>query len=895
MSGWRTNTWLRLKALVYRRRMERDLEEEIGFHLSMRERKLEQIGFDAHAARHAARNRFGNVTLWKEETREMRAFAWLETIWRDLLYAVRTLRKSPGFLAVVVLSLALGIGPNSTIFSVINAVMLRRLPYEQPDQLMAVWETVPGQPDERQAPPIAETVDWKKQNDVFEDMALSSFTETGPVSGTGGEAEQGRVQDVSPNFFALLGAKPLLGRVFLTGEIQDTTQTIVISSAFWKRRFNNDPRVLGRVLNVSGVASTIVGVMPPGFGSFYGERLDLWQPVNPESARYSERKDHWLMAMGRLKPHVSRGQAQGAMDVIARRLERAYPATNKGVGAKVIPLRESLDAGTGQYLYPLLGAVVFVLLIACANAANLMQSRAETHRKEYALRASLGAGRRRLIQQLLVESGILGLAAGALGVGLTLVGIQLFRALAGEFQNAGSIAIDGRVLLFTLAISLATAMLAGLAPALQSSNPHLNVVLREGERRTAGSRGLTRYVLAVSEISMAMVLLVGAGLMINSLLRLHRVDPGFDPRNVMTFDIYLPEGGRYVERLPGGDMERTRPAVTAFHRQLLDRVTALPGVEAAGFLGGNGQTFSVLGRPLPPPDKRPRTTYDVVSPGFFGALKVPLKKGRYLNDIDVESAPWAAVIDETFARRYFPDEDPIGQQLLIRIADTDDKQPRRIVGVVGDIKLQLGERRPRRGDVYASFLQQGSDFRGGNILLQLAQTLIVRSRSGGLAAAVKKAVAEVDPEQPINGIMTMEQILAESVDDSHFYARLLEVFATLALLLAAMGIYGSMSYFVSERTHEIGIRMALGAPRTSVLAMVAKLGLKLAGIGVAIGAMLALGLTRVISEFLFGVTATDPETFCIVAAGLTAIALLACYVPARRATKVDPMVALRHE
>jgi predicted permease len=893
VSEWRTNIWLRLKALVYRRRMERDLEEEIGFHLSMRERKLEQIGFDAGSAHYAARNWFGNVTLWKEETREMRTFAWLETIWRDVLHAARTLRKSPGFLAVVVLSLALGIGANSTIFSVINAVMLRRLPYEQPERLMAIWQTVPGQPGERQAPPIAETVDWKKQNDVFEDIALTSFTESGPVSGMG-EAEQAQVQNVSPNYFALLGAKPLIGRRFLTSEIQDTTQTIVISNAFWKRRFNSDPRVLGRTLNVSGVASTIVGVMPPGFGSFYGERLDLWQPVNPESARYSERQDHWLMAIGRLKPHVSRTQAQGAMDVIAHRLGQAYPATNKGVGAKVIPLHESLDAGTGRYLYPLLGAVVFVLLIACANATNLMQSRAETHRKEYALRASLGAGRGRLIQQLLVESGMLGLAAGALGVGVTAVGIQLFRALAGEFQNSARIAINGRVLLFTLAISLFTAMLAGLAPAFQSSNPHLNVVLREGERRTAGSRGLTRYVLAVSEVSMAMVLLVGAGLMINSLLRLHRVAPGFDPSNLMTFDFYLPEGGRYVERLPGGDMERTRPTVSAFYRQLLDRVNALPGVEAAGYLSGNGQTFSVLGRPLPP-DKRPRMVYDVVSPGFFHALKVPLKRGRYLNDTDAQSAPWAAVISETFARRYFPDEDPIGQQLLIRIADTDDKQPRRIVGVVGDIKFQLGERRPRPGDVYASFLQQGTDFRGGNILLQLAHTLIVRSRAGGLTAAVKKAVAEVDPEQPVNGIETMDQILAESTGDSRFYARLLEVFATLALLLAAMGIYGSMSYFVSERTHEIGIRMALGARRNSVLAMVAKLGLKLVGIGVAIGVILALGLTRVISEFLFGVTATDPATFCLVAAGLTAIALLACYVPARRATKVDPMVALRHE
>jgi predicted permease len=904
MSVWRTNIRLRLKALIHRRAFERDLEDEIGFHLDMREGKRQRLGLPPRDARYATRRHFGNVTLLKEDTREMRTFTLLETLWQDVCYAARTLRKSPAFLAVVVLSLALGIGANSTIFSVLNGVLYRSLPYPQPGRLMAIWESESGRPISEEHPPaIADTADWSKQNNVFEDIALTSSTESTPLAIAGG-AEQGRAQYVTPNFFHLLRVSPMFGRVFTAREAQDLTQTVVISSAFWKRRFGGDPRVLGKSFKVSGVLSTVVGVMPPEVGPFHGGPLDLWVPIDPESARYSERKDHWLIAIGRLKPGITRNQAQTEMSVIAHRLEQAYPATNKGVTAMVVPLHDALYRWEGRALYPLLGAVVCVLLIACVNAANLLQARTETRRTEFAVRASLGAGRRRLMRQLLVESGLLGLGGGALGIALTFAGIRLFRALAGDFPNADRIDIDTRVLLFTLAVSLATALLVGSAPAFLAARTDLNLALREGERRTTAGIGgrRTRHALAISEIALAMVLLVGAGLMIHSVLHLQQVNPGFDPNNVLNFDISVSEGAPYVERLPGGDIERATPLVAAFYRRLLDKVTAIPGVESAGTITpyGFGYNFAVLGRPATPPDKMPSAAFHEISPSLFHALRIPLKKGRYLSDADLPGAPWAAVINETFARRYFPNENPIGQRLLLRFIDMDQKQPRQIVGVVGDWKWYLPEDAPDPV-VYTSYLQQGSDYRGGSIMAHLAQHLMVRSASSlgpqaaSLAAAVKKAVAEVDADQPVTQIMSMNQYLAESIGDSRFYARLLEIFALIALLLASIGIYGSMSYFVTERTHEIGIRMALGAQRGSILGLVTRLGLKLSFLGVAMGAALAVGLTRVISQFLFGVTATDPATFAEVGLGLLGIALLACYLPARRATRVDPMVALRHE
>lgn len=834
----------------------------------------------------------------------MLTFTWLETLWQDLGYAARGLRKNPGFTAVVMFSLALGIGANSTIFSVLNAVMFRPLPFDQSDRLMMIWETEQGR---QTAPPVVEIVDWNQQNRVFEDIASTSGTESAPLGGSGAP-EQVHIQDVSPNFFSVLRVKPVLGRVFLAGEIQDLTQTVVISSEFWKRRFNNDPMVLGKTFNVAGVVSTVVGVMPPGFAPFYGEKIDLWYPINPAGDRYSKRDDRgWLMTIGRLKPNVTIGQAQAEMDVIARRLELAYPAANKGIGVKIEPLHRALFGWSGQVLYPVAGAVAFVLLIACVNVANLLLSRTETRRKEHAVRASLGAGRARLIQQTLVESGLLGVLGGTLGVILTLWGIRVFRALIRDFPNMNSISIDGRVLGFTLAASLGTAILFGLGPALLASRPELNAVLREGEGRTStGSRGLTRQVLAIAEMALAVVLLVGAGLMIASVLRLKQVDPGFDPHNVMTASITLPEGGKYLDRVPGGSMEKTSPLVNQFFRGLLEKASALPGVESAGFIsaltGSDGATFSILGRPAPPPDKTLGTGLDEVSPSLFHVLKIPLKKGRYLNEQDASGAPWAVVINEAFARHFFPNEDPIGQQLLIhyRSYRVDEPQPRRIVGIVGDVKAYgLHNRAPDL--IYESFFQQPAAFPGGTVTDHIHQDLVIRTasplaeRESELAGSIKKIVAEVDPDQPVTEIQSVDRLLSDSIDDSRFYMRLLGIFAAIAVVLAAVGIYEMMAYFVSERTREIGIRIALGAQRSNVLGMVAKLGLKLTLIGLVIGTGLAMGLTRLISKFLFGVSATDPITFAVVAMALAAVSLLACYIPALRATRVDPMVALRYE
>jgi putative ABC transport system permease protein len=839
----------------------------------------------------------------------MKVASIFETMAGDIRVAIRSLLKNPGFLVVVVVSLALGIAANSTIFSVLDTLLYRPLPYLEPEKLVVIWQTEQAHPDQRNPPPIAQQVDWVNQNHVFEDIALTSFNDTASVAGLG-EPRPLRTQYVTPNFFHLLGAKPVQGRIFLASEAQDHAQTILISYEFWRRELNSDSQVLGKSFSIEGVVSTIVGVMQPHFAPFFGNRIDLWVPINPASTRYSTRIDHWLMPVARLRPGVTIPQAQTEMDLISRRLEQEYPAINKGIGAKIFPLHDDLFRVAGPVLYPLFGAVAFVLLIACVNVANLLQFRTETRRKEYALRSSLGAGRSRLIQQLLTESGLLALSGGLLGTALTYAGIKMLVALAGEFPNSTEVGVNGRVLLFTLGLSLLTAILFGLAPAIQASRPDLNVVLREGERKTTNTSGrLARHSLAVAEVALAMVLLVGAGLMINTMLRLQRVHPGFDANHVLTMDFQLPEGGKYVERVPGGDMEKTLPSVTAFYERLLEKTVPLPGVESAALIGAlptrccpEFYSFAVLGHPAPPPESRPQAGYSEVSPGIFSTLKIPLVKGRYLDEHDTEAAPWVIAVNQAFANKFFPNEDPIGQQILLRYDPypVDEARPRQIVGIVGDVK-HFGPGQETPPFVYAPFNQQPPVFPGGAARAHLHKSLVLRTPSGpnrgdsNLAANVKKALAEIDPNQPIMNVMTMEDVLAASLGDSRFYMQLLGIFAGVAVLLAAVGIYGVMSYSVSERTHEIGIRMALGAHRAHVLGLIARLWLKLTFIGVAIGMALAFGVTRLISSFLFGVKPTDPLTYVAVAIGLAVVALLACYIPARRAMRVDPLVALRYE
>ena len=833
----------------------------------------------------------------------------LENLRQDLRLAIRGLRKSPGFLVAVTLSLALGIGANSTIFSVLDVLLLRSLPYHDPEQLVAIWETHLSHPESQQPPPIAELLDWKKQNHAFQDIALTSFGEEGILSGQG-EAEHIIVQDSTPNLFDLLGVKPILGRVSFPEEMHDHDQTVVISESFWNSHFNRDPNILGKTFRVSGMTSTVVGVMPQTLTSLDGIKVDLWQPIDVESKRYVERSDHWLMPVARLKPGVTLREAQAEMDTIARRLELQYPATNKGVGKKVAPLHGELFGWAKQALYPLLGAVVFVLLIACANVANLIQSRTEVGRGECAVRLSLGASRGRLVQQSLTESALLGLLGGVFGLLLAFWGIRIFLWLAtsGEgpgVPNSDKMTVDLRVVLFTLGISLVTAILFGLAPALQASSSDLNHALRDGARGSAPvSGGIMRRLLAISEVALAMVLLVGTGLMINTMLRLRGVNPGFDPSNVLTMTIQLPEADKYMERV-GADMEKAKPAVNSFNQRLLERVAALPGVESAG-TGGvptffSGQpTFSVIGRPASPADQRPQAGYDQVTPGVFRTLKIPLKKGRLLDERDTNATPWAIVVNEAFVRKFFPNEDPIGKQVRLRFDPypTEEDRTRQIVGVVGDVK-QYGLGRPAPPFIYASFLQQPDVYAGGAIVAHLWQDLVIRvsplTHASDLAKPIKQIITELDPDQPATRLATMQHVLDRSMGDARLYVQLLSLFAVVAIFLAGMGIYGVMSYFVSQHTHDIGIRMALGAHPADILKWVGRLGFQLVSIGIVLGVALALGVTRLISAILFGVKPSDPLTYVAVALGLAAIACLACYLPARRATRVDPMVALRYE
>ena len=553
--------------LFSRSKVERDLDDEVGSYVEMAVEEKIAAGV-LPPVRLAAQHwrSFGGTEHLKGSVRDVRAGSSVESLLQDVLYGIRGLRKNPGFVAVVVFSLALGIGANSTIFSVLNTLLYRPLPYRHPERLVVIWQTEMDHPDWRVPPPIAELNDWKQQNHVFEDIALTSQTETSNISGLGAP-EPIRLQYVTPTFFHVLQVKPILGRAFIQGDLHDKDQTIVLSYAYWKRRFHSDPNVLGRVFTIQGATSTVVGVMPAGFAPFFGDRIDLWWPINPLGARYVHRIDHWLMPVARLKPGISIEQAQKQMDVIASRLANAYPATNKGVDDVVVPLQQQLFGRIGKTLYPLFGAVAFVLLIACVNVVNLLQSRTETRRKEFALRATLGAGRGRLVRQLLTESGLLALMGGTLGVALTFGGIALFRALAGDFPNAANIRVDSRVLLFTLGMSVATAFLVGLAPAIYASRPDLNLALQEGDRRTAtASRGYARRLLAISEVALAMVLLVGAGLMINTVLHLQQINPGFNAKNVTTMEIQLPAGGIFWRTCPArtwGASRRVHPPSTS--------------------------------------------------------------------------------------------------------------------------------------------------------------------------------------------------------------------------------------------------------------------------------------------------------------------------------------------
>ena len=804
-------------------------------------------------------------------------------LWQDIRYALRMLVKNPGFTTVAVIALALGIGANSAIFSVVNTVLLRPLPYKDAERLVMVWEEASKHGYPQDTPAVANYIDWRDQNQVFEGMAAiadQSFNLTGA-----GDPERIEGRRVSANLFSLLGAEPQLGRAFTPEEDQPgANRVVILSHPLWQRRFASDANVVGKTLNLNGETFTVTGVMPSQF-QFPTRDDELWVPIAFTQAEAARRQSHYLQVVARLKPDVTLERAQSEMTTIAARLQQQYPEANTDLGAVVVPLHEQLVGDIKPALLVLLGAVGLVLLIACANVANLLLARAAVRQKEIALRVALGASRFRLIRQFLTESILLGVIGGVLGLLLAIVGIKLLTAfIPPNIPQIKAITIDARVLGFTLLVSLVTGLIFGLVPAIQSSILNPIETLKEGGRdSTSGSGGnRIRGFLIVAEVAVSLILLIGAGLLINSFLRLRNVDPGFRADKLLTMKIVLPE------------LKYREPAQrSAFYSELTRRLESVPGVKSAAvttnlplYKQGNSIGIVIEGRPAPPPGQELIVTTRIISPRYFETMSIPLLRGRQLSDQDTATSPNVAVISDTMARRYWPGEEPIGK----RISPGRPESPNdwvSIVGVVQDVRQfdLIAEPKPQ---MYFTHQQAG---------FFAPRDLVVKTdvEPLSLAATVRKTVWEIDKDQPVSNINTMDEIAAESVARQRFSMLLLAIFAGVALLLAAVGIYGVMSYSVAQRRGEIGIRMALGAQKRDVLKLTVGRSLKLVLIGVAVGLVGAFMLTRLMSSLLFGIRATDPTTFAAISLLFIGVALIASYLPARRATRVDPLVALRYE
>jgi putative ABC transport system permease protein len=812
----------------------------------------------------------------------------MQTLIQDLRFGARMLLKKPGFTLIAVITLALGIGANTTIFSVVNAVLLRPLPYQNPEQLALIWGKLPTAVSGNVGASAPEFADYRDQNLVFSSVAAytsSSFN----LSGVG-EPERIVGTFVSASLFPLLDVQPALGRAFLNEEDRPGHDRVVIlSHGLWLRRFAGDSAVVGRSVTLDGQSHTIIGVAPAGF-RFPDDETEIWKPIAFTAVQLSEneRGSRYLSVIARMKPGVTITQARANMAALAQRMQQQHPMNyraDSGWGTTVVSLREEWVGDARLALLALFGAVGCVLLIGCANVANLLLARASTRRREMAIRAALGGRSWRIIRQLLTESLLLALVGGGLGALIAVWGVEAVAELsASSLPRVNEINIDGRAIGFMLAITLATGLLFGLAPAWQSAKPDLNESLKEGGGKGAesGGRHRLRGLLVVGEIAIALVLLVGAGLMVKSLYRLQRVEPGFDPSHALTMRLALPEA-KYPEP------QRQRD----FYERLLNRIAAAPGVKAAGAINylplsgtGNQRSFLIEGKPEP----KLNVGFRMASRDYFRAMGVPLRAGRLIDDRDRENAPLVAVVNETFARVFLANEDPLGKR--VKIGSARGPFPwLTIAGVVGDVK-HSGLDRETRPEMYVPYLQ--GLLPSWNVPPMF---LVVRSESepSSLISAVRGVVKELDRDQPVYGVATMEQLLSRSTAPRRFNMTLLAVFAALALILAGVGVYGVMAYAVTERTREIGIRMALGAQASDALKLVISQGMRLTLVGIALGLMGAFALTRLMKSLLFDVKPTDPMTFIAIALLLTFVALLACWIPARRATKVDPMVALRFE
>jgi predicted permease len=881
--------------------MLEDLDRDIRDHIDRETEDNIARGMTPEEARYAARRKFGNVTRVKEETREVWSVVWLEHLWQDIRYAFRTLRKSPGFAAIAILTLALGIGANTSLFSVVNGVLLNPLPYPHPDQVvtLAGWFPGYGVGFGEGAISYPDFLDWVRLNHTFSSLAAyreESFHWTGQ-----GDAEQITAVEVSANFFSLLGVNPILGRDFASAEDQvGGPPAVILSGGFWKTKFGSSRDILGKVLNLDGTDYTVVGVIPENFyfccASTEFRLSDVYVPIGASKNPmvHNRRMTPSIRAVGRMKQGVTLAQVRADMDGVARSLAAAYPDIDKESGIAVTPLKQVMVRDVRPLLLMLLAAVGFVLLIACVNVANLLLARSTGRGREFAIRVALGAGQGRVVCQLLTETILLAMTGGALGLLLAWWGTRAaLSALPSALPRADEVQLDPRVLLFTFVISLVAGVLFGLAPALKTSRPDLHETLKEGGRGSSGVRYRTQNIFVIVEVALAVVLLIGAGLTIRTLVGLWGISPGFDPHNVLFFRVGFPPS------IINADASTMRASL----RQFTDKIASVPGVSAVSLTTGakplsreSALIFWREGQPKPASESSmPFALWYRVGPDYLKVMKIPLLRGRFLTAQDDANSPDVCVIDEQFARKFFGDEDPIGKRLNFSLVYN---QPLQIVGVVGHVKhygLDETVNSPIQTQFYMSSLQLPDDQLKTFAITGAGYVIRTQDSPGALAGAVRDALRQVNSEAVLYQPETMDSVVASSLAPRRFAMILFAAFAVLALVLASIGIYGVISYIVGQRTHEIGIRMALGARRSHVLKMVLGQGARLALLGVVIGLAASVGLTRLMGTILYGVSPTDPLTFAAVAIVLALIALAACYIPARRAVRLDGVVALRHE
>jgi putative ABC transport system permease protein len=875
----------RIRNFATRSRSDERLREELGQHVALQTEENVRLGMSPEEARRRALLKLGAVEAVRERYYEEKSLPLLECLQQDCRFALRQLRKSPGFTAVAVLTLALGIGANTAVFSVVYSALLQPLPYRDAWRLMVLKETTPRVGVVSVSYP--NFLDWRAQNHTFSEMAvleevgfnLSGVTEPESVSGLA----------ASPNFLAMMGIRPVIGRDFEAAEEKTGTAPVaILSYSLWQRRFAGDPGVLGRTIVLDGRGLTVVGVLPSNFLAPSNTDvlipIGVWITNNSQEAH--ERGDRGDMTViGRLAPGITGKQATSEMEGIAARLAQEYPTTNDRCGVALQPIRDAFVGQTRPALLVLFGAVIFVLLIACANVANLFLVRGTGRTKEMALRLALGASTSRIFAQMLTESLVLSLLGGLLGVGVAFAGVRgIGQLIPAGLLPGGAVALNIPVLLFAAAIVLLAAFVFGVTPALHSSRTDVQSELKEGSRTSSAGTAHSRVrdALAVSEAALALVLLVGAGLMMKSLYRLLQVDPGFRPNQVLTMTLSL-----RPDQYPKG------AAVRNFWEPLLQRVRELPGVESAAVATNTPMTDShsrnditIEGMAQPRPGNYPHPDVHIVSPGYVPTLGITLLRGRSFTEADKEDAPLVAMVNQRLATQFFPNQDPIGKRLMFGHPNTDAPKWLTIVGVVADTKM-YGLANLSRLEVYETFRQNPSR----------QMDLLVKSRvdPAALTSVVRAAVYSVDKDQSIASVATMKQLVNNSIATRRITLVLLGLFSALALILGAIGIYGVIAYSVAQRTREIGVRMALGAPRAGVFRMVIGEGMKLAGTGIAIGILVALGLARLMSSLLYQVSTADFETFTAVAVLLLLVALAASYIPARRATSVEPIVALRYE